>query len=112
MPDTGPIPTVSPQNGWNQYQRLVMSELERLDKAIEKAAASGATATEKARDEVQKAIEKLGEANGRSHAEIMASVNANKLEITKLQMKAGLWGAAAGLLPAVAVALFWLAKGS
>lgn len=99
-----------PGNGWNQYQRLVMSELERLDKAISKASEDGSAATEKAQKAVEKAIEKLSTANDNHHADIKAGVQANKLEITKLQMKAGLWGALAGMLPSVAVILFWLAK--
>ena len=101
----------TPGNGWNQYQKLVMSELERLDKAISKASEDGSAATEKAQKAVEKAIEKLSTANDNHHADIKAGVLANKLEITKLQMKAGLWGALAGMLPSVAVILFWLAKG-
>ena len=33
------------------------------------------------------------------------------LDIAKLQIKSGLWGAAAGLVPSIGVALFFLLKG-
>jgi len=62
-------------DGWNEWSRHVLSELERLNTCYERLA------------EQQNRI---------------------CVEIARLQVKAGVWGFAAGLLPALGVFLWWL----
>ncbi len=61
-------------NGWIEYRRLVLSELERLNEG-----------QEETRDEVR----------------------AIRTDIATLKVKSGLWGAAAGVIPA-AIAIVWM----
>lgn len=65
------------ENGWNEYAKLVLSELERLDKWC------GQIATE------QQNI---------------------RIEIAKLKVKSGVWGAVAGAIPVVIGLAIWLIK--
>ena len=62
-------------NGWSGYQRLVLSRLDTLDNKVEQL---GEDIHEMQRDDI----------------------NALKIEVAMLKVKAGIWGAAAGLLPA------------
>ena len=55
-------------------------------------------------EEIQKQVKDLYEIH---HA---CSKNVG-VDIAKLQIKSGLWGAAAGLVPSIGVALFFLLKG-
>ena len=62
-------------NGWSGYQRLVLGRLDALDKKVEMLA-----------DDI--------------HEMQREDINALKIEVAMLKVKAGIWGAAAGLLPA------------
>lgn len=67
--------------GWGEYTRLTARELERLEKAL------------------KEANEKLD----RIRTDDMSLV---KVEIATLKVKAGMWGAVAGAIPAL-VAILW-----
>lgn len=68
-----PIP-----NGWNEYQKLVLSKLEEHDKHFEN---------------------------------IYKAQNAIRIDIATLKVKAGVWGAIAGLIPTSCVLIYWILKG-
>jgi hypothetical protein len=60
-------------NGWNEWSRHVLAELERNN------------------DELK---------------ELRSALEGIRVEIATLKVKAGVWGAAAGLIPTIAAALF------
>ena len=80
---------ISPQNGWSEYRRLVLSELERLHKG---------------QLELRNEIAQLR----RDTATELAKVRS---DIAMLKIKSGVWGAAAGLIPAIIAILLTLMKG-
>ena len=76
------------RNGWNEYQRLVMAELARLDVAI---------------------------LANRAHFDrrmdtMTTAVAAIHVEIATLKVKSGMWGAVAGLIPGAAILVWTLVK--
>ncbi len=64
-------------NGWTDWSRYVLKELERLSGGQEKM------------------VERMGEMT---------------TEIATLKVKAGVWGAVAGLIPAAAALIYYLIK--
>jgi len=82
------MPDTTTTNGWNEYAKHVLKELERhsawQDRMDEKFAA---------------------------HQRDMALQHASlQTEIAMLKVKAGVWGAVAGAIPAAVVAFYALAK--
>jgi hypothetical protein len=67
--------------GWGEYKRLILQELERLAKRIED----------------------LDSKIDRFRGDDIASL---KVEVAMLKVKAGMWGALAGAVPA-AIAIIW-----
>lgn len=74
------------RNGWSGYQRLVLGRLDQLDKKVEQLG-----------DDI--------------HAMQREDINSLKIEVAMLKVKAGIWGAAAGLLPAALFVGFEIMKG-
>jgi len=70
-------------NGWNEWSRYVLAELTRLNSRVE----AIPVAINLKVDEINKALKKI------------------EVEIGKLQVKSGIWGAIGGLVP-VAIMLF------
>ena len=68
---------MSSANGWNEYQKLVLTELERLD----------------------------DRANNMER-----ELNRIKVDLAMLNLKSGIWGFAAGALPAIGALLYYLVK--
>jgi len=64
-------------NGWNEWSRHVLSELERNN------------------DELK---------------ELRTALEGIRVEIATLKVKAGVWGAAAGLIPTIAAGLFFVLR--
>jgi len=71
-------------NGWGEWSKFVLHELTRLSTAIEE----------------------LKKENSHAHTEIRAAVNLTHTDIAILKVKSGLWGAAAGVIPAIGV-IIW-----
>lgn len=65
----------SPTNGWSQYQKLVLAKLESLE------------------DEVKETREQIASLSN-------TEVRNLQIEVAMLKVKSGLWGAAAGFVPA------------
>tara|TARA_R110002051_G_C8576093_1_gene476560 strand:- start:423 stop:695 length:273 start_codon:yes stop_codon:yes gene_type:complete len=86
MPDDG--------NGWREYQRLVLSELKRLDASIEKIG-----------DRMDKVIKH--ERHNRQQVEhnILTDVQRLSLAVHGLKIKCGIFGLIGGLLPVIAALL-------
>ena len=84
----------SDSSDWSTYQRLVLSELKRLD--------SGLT---RMNDQTAKALKH--ERGNRQQAEmsIMTEIAHLRTEIQALKIKAGIWGAVAGMIPVISVLL-------
>jgi hypothetical protein len=77
---------MSQKNGWDSYQKLVLAKLEDHSGLL---------------DLLSKEVSELRNKD----------ITELKVEIAMLKIKAGMWGAAAGMIPAgVAVALVWLGK--
>lgn len=72
-------------NGWHEYAKFVLNELERLGDCY-------VTMTEQRKLDYEKASEER------------ANI---RIAIAKLQVKAGVWGLIAGLIPS-AIAVFWI----
>lgn len=68
------------EDGWREYRRLILAELERINISI---------------NDINKKIEQF-------RSDEIAQI---KVAIAMLQVKSGVWGAAAGLIVAVGAAL-------
>jgi len=81
-------------NGWREYQRLVLAELKRLDETVEKLTVK-----------IDKTVGH--ERNNRRAAEnaTMDEVRRIALEVHGLKIKAGIWGLLGGLLPVLTALL-------
>jgi len=79
---------------WSTYQRLVLSELKRLDAGLSKM-----------NDQSIKSFKH--ERSNRQQVEmgILADIAHLRTEIQSLKIKAGIWGAIAGLIPVISVIL-------
>ena len=86
--------TVEDGNGWVEYRALVLSELERLDGSVK-------TNHEHHTTQLANVEARLSE---KLHG-ISNHLQATSMEVTALQVKAGLWGALAGLIPVLAAIL-------
>ena len=77
-------------NGWREYQKLVLSELRRLDDNVEKLG-----------DRIDRAVKH--ERGNRQMVEtaMRTEINRIALEVHGLKIKAGIWGLAGGLIPVV-----------
>lgn len=82
-------------NGWNQYQRLVLSELRRLDGNVEKLG-----------ERIDNAVRH--ERGNRQLVEnaTMEEVRRIALEVNTLKVKATIYGMLAGSIPAVCALVF------
>lgn len=76
------------KNGWSEYQKLVLAELERLDKGLEV---------------LDQKVDDLRAEDGP-----LATINA---EIKLLKYKSTLWGGVAGGIPAVILVIIKLLGG-
>lgn len=89
------------RNGWSEYQRLVLSELERLDDAVQRVEAkvdAGAARLHERVDTMRDALREM--------------IEENRRELRELRVKTGLWGAAlgaaAGALAGIGGAVMWI----
>lgn len=74
--------------GWGEYKKLVLRELERLEASVA---------------DVGRKVDGLQAVNARTLAEL-------SVEIAMLKVKAGVWGAVAGAIPAIGALLWVLLK--
>lgn len=81
-------------NGWDAYQKLVLSDLRRLDESVEKLGTR-----------IESAIKH--ERGNRQVVENATTVELRRiaLEVHGLKIKAGVWGMLGGLLPVIAALL-------
>ena len=79
---------------WSTYQRLVLSELKRLDASLTKMNDQNAAAIKHERGNRQQV--EMG---------IMTDLAQLRTDIQSLKVKAGVWGAIAGMIPVVSVLL-------
>ena len=79
---------------WSTYQRLVLSELKRLDGSL-------------TRMNDQTALAIKHERSNRQQVEmgILADLAQLRTDIQALKIKAGIWGAIAGMIPVISVLL-------
>lgn len=82
-------------NGWHEYQRLVLSELRRLDSSVEKLG-----------ERIDQAVRH--ERGNRQLVEnsTMEEVRRIALEVNTLKVKATIYGMLAGSIPAVCALIF------
>lgn len=83
-----------PTNGWREYQKLVLSELRRLDENVEKM-----------NERVERAIKHERGNRQMIDKATHDDIRALQLEVHGLKIKAGVWGLLGGLLPVVAALL-------
>ncbi len=81
-------------NGWREYQKLVLSELRRLDENVEKM-----------NDRIERALKH--ERNNRRMIDngTKEDIRTLQLEVHGLKIKAGIWGLIGGLLPVLTALL-------
>ena len=94
-------------NGWNEWSRHVLAELERLSDCYEKLEVKVdnglrdvETKAENHKKELMAELEKL-----------QLSMAAEKVDLAVLKVKAGLWGALAGTVPVLVVVIILIATG-
>ena len=79
---------------WSTYQRLVLSELKRLDASLTKMNDQNVASIKHERSNRQQV--EMG---------IMTDLAQLRTDIQSLKIKAGIWGAIAGMIPVVSVLL-------
>ena len=79
---------------WSTYQRLVLSELKRLDASLTKMNDQNAQSLKHERSNRQTV--EMG---------IMTDIAQLRTDIQSLKVKAGIWGAIAGMIPVISVLL-------
>ena len=79
---------------WSTYQRLVLSELKRLDDSLTKMNDQNAQSIKHERSNRQQV--EMG---------ILTDLAQLRTDIQSLKIKAGIWGAIAGMIPVVSVLL-------
>jgi hypothetical protein len=79
---------------WSTYQRLVLSELKRLDASLTKMNDQNVASIKHERSNRQQV--EMG---------IMTDLAQLRTDIQSLKIKAGIWGAVAGMIPVVSVLL-------
>lgn len=86
-------------NGWREYQKLVLNELRRLDDSVEKLATRLDNSIEKIGIRVDRVTKH--ERGNRQQVEMGLSDELQRLalEVHGLKIKAGVWGLIGGLLP-------------
>jgi len=77
-------------NGWNEYSRLVLAELKRLNEGQEH----------------------IIDGRVKDRRDIEEELRQIHIELARLQVKAGLWGAMAGVIPAAIALAFSLLHGT
>ena len=85
--------SVEHTNGWNEWSRFVLKELERLNDRYERLD-----------DKLDSKITMLSE-------ELTKKYHKSSNDITMLKVKAGVWGALAGVIPALSALFYTLLKG-
>lgn len=84
-------------NGWNEYQKLVLNELQRLDSNVEKLG-----------ERIDQAVRhERGNRNIIENA-TNAEVRRIALEVHGLKIKAGVWGLIGGLVPVISAVVMKL----
>lgn len=102
----------SVKNGWNTWAKYVIMELRRLDgtdKEIVKNIQSLnreliheiKSAHTELKLDIEKKFDKITSATDDRLAEIETSIKEQNKEIERLKVKAGIWGAVAGLIPVI-----------
>ena len=81
-------------NGWREYQKLVLSELRRLDSNLEKL-----------NERIDRAVKHERGNRQQVEANTHAEVSRIALEVHGLKIKAGIWGLLGGLLPVMTALL-------
>ena len=81
-------------NGWREYQKLVLSELRRLDANLEKLS-----------ERIDRAVKHERGNRQQVEANTHAEVSRIALEVHGLKIKAGIWGLLGGLLPVMTAIL-------
>ena len=76
-------PVSSGLEGWDEYRRLVLSELERLDKAVKESDKSDAVAISK----------------------LLVDVTRLREDVVALKIKAGIWGILGGVITTIGAIL-------
>jgi hypothetical protein len=71
-------------DSWNEYRRLILSELERIDKQVKSNA-----------DHIDGEVKTL-----------LDFISQLRTDVEMLKVKAGVWGFLAGFIPAAAAALY------
>ena len=84
----------SESSDWSTYQRLVLSELKRLDGSLTRMNDQNAAAMKHERSNRQQV--EMG---------ILADLAQLRTDIQSLKIKAGIWGAVAGMIPVISVLL-------
>jgi hypothetical protein len=86
-------------NGWDSYQRLVLSELKRLDSGLTRLSETLDKSFKHERNNRVQVEQTLSEEIQDLEKDMTMEIAKLQLAVHGLHIKAGIWGAAAGLLP-------------
>lgn len=88
---------ITTQNGWNQWSKYVLKELERLNESILRSEKTNAETSEKLNIHIDNKVQHLDN----------KIENINK-DIISLKIKSAGWGFLAGTIPVVIGIILWL----
>jgi hypothetical protein len=86
-------------NGWNEWSKFVLKELERLNEQVEKLFNLVGTRVDK-------------ETCRSSASSIRDDIKTLELDVVALKVKAGIWGLIGGAIPVIIGLAVWIIKGS
>lgn len=116
-----PPPDKTPQNGWSNYEKLVISQLGELDRDIKalddkmhKRQADIQSRILELQHDIDRRVQNLdermdnriGTVQNRINDIQAADIGELKTEVALLKLKAGVWGALAGMIPAAVLVLY------
>lgn len=84
-------------NGFGEYRRLLLAELERLDKGIESLAARVDAGDKDIRAALDEKV-----------ADVLVQIKNIEIQVATLNVKSGVWGAMGGAIPVAIGLLVWL----
>jgi len=84
-------------NGWDEYKRLVLSEIRRI-----------ANFTQETRDKMDEHCRDTRDQVSKEYKELSTQISTIKADIRALQIKAGVWGLMGGAIPVGIALLVWV----
>lgn len=96
------------QNGWNEWARYVLLELDRLDDGVKSCALKADTVSKEASAKIEEHHNKVVNEIREITKDIRDDIKSIERDIVSLKVKAGIWGLIGGSVPTLIAIILWL----